>query len=64
MPNQHDSVEEIKTKTIGGAIPEDLYWKFKQVQTSRKENATQALINAIRLYIDVAPAEEGGKTGE
>ena len=42
-----------KTKNIGGPIPEELYWQFKQVQSSRKESATQALINAIRLYNEI-----------
>lgn len=47
----------LKTKNIGGPIPEDLYWQFKQVQSSRKESATQALINAIRLYNEIDTRE-------
>lgn len=42
-----------KTKNVGGAIPEDLYWQFKQKYASRKESATQALVNAIRLYNEI-----------
>ena len=50
--------EAPKTKTVGGAIPEDLYWQFKQTCASRKEGTTQALINAIRLYNEVDRIEE------
>lgn len=53
--SQHD--EAPKTKTVGGAIPEDLYWQFKKTSASRKEGATQALINAIRLYNEIDTAE-------
>ena len=48
--------QEIKTeetKNVGGQIPNDLYWEFKAKQAERKENATTALTNAIRLYNDV-----------
>ena len=41
-----------ETKSIGGKIPEELFWKFKETYTKRRETATEALINAIRLYND------------
>lgn len=41
-----------ETKSVGGKIPEDLFWKFKETYTRRRETATEALINAIRLYND------------
>lgn len=42
-----------ETKTVGGAIPSELYWHFKKIQAERKESATQALENAIRLYVEI-----------
>lgn len=41
------------SKTVGGAIPTELYWRFKQAQALRKETATQALENAILLYVEI-----------
>lgn len=41
-----------ETKSVGGKIPEELFWKFKETYTKRRETATEALINAIRLYND------------
>lgn len=41
-----------ETKSVGGKIPEDLFWKFKETYTKRRESATEALIHAIRLYND------------
>lgn len=46
-----------ETKTVGGAIPSELYWKFKKIQAERKESATQALENAIRLYVELDTEE-------
>ena len=41
-----------ETKSVGGKIPEELFWQFKEAYTRRRETATEALINAIRLYND------------
>lgn len=41
-----------QTKMVGGQIPADLYWLFKVEHAKRKENATTALENAIRLYVE------------
>lgn len=41
-----------ETKSVGGKIPEELFWQFKETYTKRRETATEALINAIRLYND------------
>ena len=46
-----NSINE-ETKSVGGKIPEELFWKFKETYTRRRETATEALINAIRLYND------------
>lgn len=46
-----------ETKNIGGAVPAELYWRFKKVQAERKESATQALENAIRLYVELDTEE-------
>lgn len=40
-------------KSVGGKIPEVLFWQFKETYAKRRESATEALENAIRLYIDV-----------
>ena len=48
-----DGTKRNTSKSIGGQIPEDLYWEFKEAQVNRHETATQALVNAIRLYVDI-----------
>lgn len=50
-------VEE--TKTVGGKVPVGLFWKFKETYMRRRETATEALINAIRLYIDAVDENNG-----
>ena len=52
-----DSAKDNTTKAVGGQIPIELYWEFKQAQVDRHESATQALENAIRVYIDIAKEE-------
>ncbi len=47
------SNEKKDTKFVGGQISQDLYWRFKQVYTQRKESATEALTNAILLYLEL-----------
>lgn len=47
MQEQADS-----KKSVGGKIPETLFWQFKETYAKRRESATEALENAIRLYID------------
>lgn len=49
--------EKPETKTIGGAIPVELFWEFKKAQAARHENATQALEHAIQLYLDCQPED-------
>jgi len=41
------------SKAVGGQIPIELYWEFKEAQVVRHESATQALEHAIRLYNDI-----------
>lgn len=43
---------------VGGLIPIDLYWEFKVTHARRKENATKALEEALRLYVSI-PDKEG-----
>lgn len=47
-----DSINE-NMKSVGGKIPTDLFWKFKETYIKRRETATEALINAIQLYNDI-----------
>lgn len=47
-----------ETKMVGGLIPIDLYWEFKVTHARRKENATKALEEALRLYVSI-PDKEG-----
>lgn len=51
-----------ETKSVGGKIPEELFWKFKETYTRRRETATEALIHAIRLYNDAV--DEGNNREE
>lgn len=39
-----------ETKSVGGKIPAELFWQFKETYTKRRESATEALAHAIRLY--------------
>lgn len=50
------------TKSIGGPIPEDLYWLFKKAQAERQESVGKALEIAIRLYVDAIPDANGKET--
>ena len=47
----------VVTKNVGGAIPEELYWRFKAAQVARHESSTKALEIAIQLYLDTIPVE-------
>lgn len=47
------SIQVKETKSVGGQIPEDLFWTFKQTYTNRRETATDAIIHAIQLYNDI-----------
>lgn len=62
MNENLSNVNKEETKTIGGAIPIELYWQYKKVQALRQESATRALENAIRLYVEI-DIEEGNSNG-
>lgn len=47
--------EKVNTHSIGGIVPEELYWEFKKAHVARHESATKALEIAIRLYLDTIP---------
>ena len=47
--------EKTNMRSIGGSIPEDLYWEFKKAQATRHESTTKALEVSIRLYLDAVP---------
>jgi len=51
------------TKMLGGLIPEDIFWKFKEIASKRKESMQDAVLNAAMLYIDVSSEinKEGNK---
>lgn len=51
------SCQEKDTKSVGGQIPTELFWRFKQTHAERHENATEALTHAIQLYIDAVPSK-------
>ena len=53
MQEQADS-----KKSVGGKIPAALFWQFKETYAKSRESATEALENAIRLYIDVDKISE------
>lgn len=45
--------KDVPKKSIGGLIPEELYWQFTTARGARHESATEALENAVRLYVDI-----------
>lgn len=59
-----DTPNKVKYKSIGGAIPEELYWRFKAAQSARHEGATKALEIAIQLYCDAIPCDGGVTKGD
>lgn len=50
--------EKKEDKFVGGKVPQELYWQFKQAYTQRKESATEAITNAIYLYLELPQNEE------
>lgn len=58
MSKDESKANKEETKMVGGLIPIDLYWEFKVTHARRKENATKALEEALRLYVSV-PDKEG-----
>ena len=55
------ALEKPNMRSIGGSIPEDLYWEFKKAQATRHESTTKALEVAIRLYLDAVPTAQENK---
>ena len=55
---------EKKDDKVGGEkVPKDLYRRYKQAYTQRKETATEALSNALQLYLEITQNEEGEQNG-
>lgn len=55
MEEQNKAVtcsEEPETKLLGAQVPEDIYWQFKNMASSRKETMQEAILNAAYLYLD------------
>lgn len=50
-------------RSVGGLIPEELFWEFKAARAKRHESGPQALENAIRLYLEVGKAEKENSDG-
>ena len=55
MSQDQKKEADTATKTVGGQVPEELFWRFKMTYASRKESAVTALIHALNLYIDAVP---------
>lgn len=53
-----DNKSSVERRSVGGLIPEDLFWEFKSARARRHESGPQALENAIRLYLE---ADSEGK---
>jgi len=51
--SQNDKKQGNKKKMLGGFVPAEIYWAFKEMAAIRKESMTEALTNAILMYIDV-----------
>lgn len=50
-------------RSVGGLIPENLFWEFKAARARRHENGNQAIENAIRLYLEVKTEEKENING-
>jgi Sec7-like guanine-nucleotide exchange factor len=46
------SMEVEEAKMLGALVPADIYWKFKEMVTKRKENMQEAMVHAALLYIE------------
>lgn len=51
--------ENKANKMLGSPIPEEIYWKFKEVAALRKESMQDAVLNAALLYIDADKEQKG-----
>lgn len=58
--NNQNNVEDENTKMLGGSVHEDLYWKFKEVASQRKENIREAITHAAIMYIEVGGERYNG----
>lgn len=47
-----------ETKLLGAQVPEDIYWKFKETASTRKETMQEAIINAALMYMDVQKGDK------
>lgn len=58
--------EDVKedTRYVGCSAPIKLYWEFKSSAAARGETLGEALINAIRLYIDIIKNPPKGENDE
>jgi hypothetical protein len=51
-------------RSVGGLIPEDLFWEFKAARAKRHESGNQAMENAIRLYLELNNTEKENPDGD
>jgi hypothetical protein len=51
-------------RSVGGLIPEDLFWEFKASRANRHESGNQAMENAIRLYLELDNTEKENPNGD
>jgi hypothetical protein len=45
-------MEVEEAKMLGALVPPDVYWKFKEMVTKRKESMQEAMMHAAMLYIE------------
>ncbi len=61
MKDENNDAKSTATKMLGGLVPEDIFWKFKEIASKRKESMQEAILNAAMLYIEIEADEEAKK---
>jgi negative regulator of replication initiation len=58
MADTNQNKEEEITKMLGANVPDKIYWKFKEVASTRKETMMEAILSAAMLYIEFEPVKD------
>jgi hypothetical protein len=60
-PLEKTEVDE-DTKLLGGQVPVNIYWQFKEIAAKRNESMSKAILHAALMYIDLQKEiDEGGE---
>lgn len=50
-------ITEEGLKMLGAKIPNELHWRFKCAAAERHESITEAIMNAVEIYISIGKDE-------